>query len=83
MTPRTLAFTAAAMAAFAANSVLCRAALGPGLADAASFTTIRVTSGALALALLVRGRGGSRPAPRDIRAAVIEARVTTKGAILR
>ncbi len=68
MTPRTLAFTAAAMAAFAANSVLCRAALGPGLADAASFTTIRVTSGALALALLVRGRGGSRPAPRDLRA---------------
>lgn len=68
MTPRTLALTAAAMAAFAANSVLCRAALGPGRVDAASFTTLRVASGALALALLVHGRGGSGPAPRDLRA---------------
>jgi drug/metabolite transporter (DMT)-like permease len=39
---------------FAANSLLCRAALGSGHADAATFTGIRLLSGALALALLAR-----------------------------
>ncbi len=66
MTPRTLGLTAAAMAAFAANSVLCRAALGRGLVDAPSFTTIRVASGALALGLLLRLRGRGAPATRDL-----------------
>ena len=37
------------MLAFAANSLLCRAALAGGHADAASFTTLRLASGALAL----------------------------------
>ena len=46
-------FTAIAMVAFAANSLLCRLALGEGLIDAASFTTVRVASGALALSLMV------------------------------
>ena len=40
------------MLAFAANSLLCRLALGTQLIDAASFTTIRVVSGALALLML-------------------------------
>ena len=40
--------TTAAMVAFAANSVLCRAALGGGEIDAASFSAIRLLSGALA-----------------------------------
>jgi drug/metabolite transporter (DMT)-like permease len=53
---RTSALTAAALAGFAANSLLCRAALRPGLADAATFTTLRLLSGALALWLL-SGRG--------------------------
>jgi drug/metabolite transporter (DMT)-like permease len=44
------------MVAFAANSLLCRAALAGGHADAASFTTLRLASGALALALLARAR---------------------------
>jgi len=44
------------MMAFAANSILCRLALGSGLIDAASFTTIRVASGAALLALLLRLR---------------------------
>jgi len=35
--------------AFAANSLLCRLALGAGLIDPASFTTLRLLSGALAL----------------------------------
>jgi drug/metabolite transporter (DMT)-like permease len=39
---------------FAANSLLCRGALGRGHADAATFTTIRLVSGALALWILAR-----------------------------
>ena len=38
--------------AFAANSVLCRLALGGALIDAASFTTARLTSGAVALLII-------------------------------
>ncbi len=41
------------MLAFAANSLLCRLALGQGTIDAASFTTARVISGAVTLALIV------------------------------
>lgn len=48
----------AAMIAFSANSILCRLALRDAHIDAASFTLIRVAAGAVALALLVRGRGG-------------------------
>ncbi len=40
---------------FAANSLLCRGALGPGLADAATFTTVRLVSGAVVLCALARG----------------------------
>ena len=67
MTPRTLALTAAAMTAFAANSLLCRAALGRGLVDAATFTSVRLVSGALVLVVLARARGAT-PVPRDLRA---------------
>ena len=42
---RTLAATAVALVAFAANSVLCRVALGGSAIDAASFSTIRLASG--------------------------------------
>ncbi|MCB9560443.1 MAG: DMT family transporter [Kofleriaceae bacterium] len=41
------------MVGFAANSLLCRGALGAASIDAASFTAVRVASGALALAALV------------------------------
>lgn len=44
------------MLAFAANSILCRLALGAAAIDAASFTAIRLGSGALVLVLLARGR---------------------------
>lgn len=54
---RILALTSLAMVAFAANSLLCRAALGDGLIDAASFTAVRVLSGAVLLALILRLRG--------------------------
>jgi drug/metabolite transporter (DMT)-like permease len=50
---------AAAMLAFAGNSVLCRLALRDGGIDAASFTTLRLVSGAVALWLIVRLRDGA------------------------
>ncbi len=58
---KTVLLTASALIAFAANSLLCRMALGQGLIDAATFTTLRVSSGALALCALVTLRGGSWP----------------------
>lgn len=70
VTLRTFGLTAAAMAAFAANSLLCRAALGPGLVDAASFTSVRLGAGALALFVLVRAWGRPTAGTRDLRAAV-------------
>jgi drug/metabolite transporter (DMT)-like permease len=56
---RILVLTLLAMIAFAGNSLLCRAALQAGHIDAASFTTIRVVAGALALWLIVRFQRGS------------------------
>lgn len=53
-TIRLMAFTALALLAFAGNSLLCRAALQHTPSDAASFTTIRLISGALTLWLLVQ-----------------------------
>jgi drug/metabolite transporter (DMT)-like permease len=55
---RVLALTAVAMVAFAANSLLCRMALAPAAIDPASFTSIRLFSGALTLWLLVRWQHG-------------------------
>ena len=52
-TPLTTGF---ALVAFAANSLLCRLALGETTIDAASFTTIRLASGAAALSAISRGR---------------------------
>jgi len=45
------------MLAFAANSVLCRLALGDRLIDPASYTSVRLISGALVLAILLMQRG--------------------------
>lgn len=45
-------YTGFALIAFALNSILCRLALGTQAIDAASFTTIRLVSGALALILI-------------------------------
>jgi drug/metabolite transporter (DMT)-like permease len=49
----TLLLTSAAMVAFAANSLLCRMALGAHLIDAATFTAVRLVCGAVFLAALV------------------------------
>ena len=58
---RTALLTTVAMLAFAGNSLLCRIALKQTGIDAASFTSVRLVSGALVLALLVgwRGRGAA------------------------
>jgi drug/metabolite transporter (DMT)-like permease len=73
----TLAFTAAAMLAFAANSLLCRLALAGGGIDPASFGAVRVVSGALALALIVhlRAKAGAGPSGDWISAAMLFAYV--------
>ncbi len=51
---RLLTLTLLAMLAFAANSLLCRAALKHTEIDAATFTLVRIASGALVLWLIVR-----------------------------
>ena len=56
----TVALTVTALLGFAANSLLCRMALHGGTIDAASFTAVRLGSGALALNLLLVLRGGYR-----------------------
>jgi drug/metabolite transporter (DMT)-like permease len=55
---RTALLSGLAMVAFAANSLLCRLALGGEHIDAASFAGVRLLAGAVALAVLVRARGG-------------------------
>jgi drug/metabolite transporter (DMT)-like permease len=55
------ALTALAMLAFAANSLLCRMALGYRLMDAASFAAVRVISGAVVLGLIVLPRRRMQP----------------------
>ncbi|WP_300654362.1 DMT family transporter [Pseudomonas sp.] len=56
---RTLLLTALAMLAFAGNSLLCRLALKDTEIDAASFTSLRIASGAFTLWLLLRLRPGN------------------------
>lgn len=59
-TSRLMVFTLLAMAAFAGNSLLCRLALQQTAIDPASFTSLRLVSGAAMLWLLVRLRGGAK-----------------------
>lgn len=61
--PRTLTLllTVLAMLAFAGNSLLCRLALKHTSIDPASFTTVRLVSGALTLWLITRTRGQTAP----------------------
>lgn len=61
--PRLALLVALAMAAFAGNSLLTRAAVGPGLIDPPAFALWRLVSGAVTLALLVTLRRAQRPAP--------------------
>src|SRR5262245_23563924 len=54
---------AAALAAFGANSILCRAALSSEAIDPLSFALLRVASGATALVAVVGIRAHSRGRP--------------------
>ena len=61
---KTALLTSLALVAFAANSILCRLALGTEAIDAAGFTVIRLVTGALVLLLILgihakRARGTS------------------------
>jgi drug/metabolite transporter (DMT)-like permease len=55
-TARTLSLTALAMIAFASNSILCRLALRQTSIDPASFTLVRILSGAIALWFVMQMR---------------------------
>ena len=57
---RLIVLVVLAMMAFAGNSLLCRVALKATRIDAATFTTVRIISGALALWLIVRLRDGTQ-----------------------
>ncbi|BAN36379.1 hypothetical protein SCD_n02577 [Sulfuricella denitrificans skB26] len=57
---RIVALTSLAMIAFAGNSLLCRVAMKDTSIDAASFTTIRLISGAVMLWLIVRLSRGTQ-----------------------
>jgi drug/metabolite transporter (DMT)-like permease len=61
---RAVIFTGLAMLAFAGNSILCRMALADGAIDPASFTTIRLLSGAVALLLILGSTGKIRTVTR-------------------
>jgi len=58
---RIFVLTLLALTAFAGNSLLCRLALKRTTIDAASFTFIRILSGAVVLWLVVMLRKGTRP----------------------
>lgn len=62
---RIILLTTLAMVAFAGNSLLCRLALKDTGIDAATFTTIRLVSGALILLLVVRVKHGPRDTGGD------------------
>ena len=53
--------TTLALIAFAGNSVLCRLALKDGSIDAASFSTVRLLSGAIALSVILYATNRGRP----------------------
>ena len=60
---RVAGLTVLALVAFAGNSVLCRLALADSSIDAASFTTVRLVSGAIALLIILSATSrGTRPA---------------------
>ena len=59
----TSALTMAALVAFASNSILCRLALRSGAIDPASFTSLRLLSGAIVLAAMVWASRSGRETP--------------------
>lgn len=66
---RMLTLTLLTMTAFAANSILCRMALKATMIDPATFTVIRLLSGATTLWLIVRVRTGGEAVAGNWRSA--------------
>jgi drug/metabolite transporter (DMT)-like permease len=64
--PKTLILLALAILAFAANSVICRLALANNAIDPASFTTVRILSGAVMLMLIWFIRRHNKPDSKAI-----------------
>ena len=62
---KSFALTVFALTAFAFNSILCRMALASGESDAASFTGVRLISGAVTLAALLFVFGNTRNATKS------------------
>jgi len=60
---KTITFTVLALVAFAANSVLCRLALGEKTIDASSFTAIRLLAGAIVLSVILQFYGKKNNSP--------------------
>lgn len=74
--PRVVAFTVLAVLAFAGNSLLARAAIGPAAdgsvaIDPVGFTALRLAAGAVVLALLVGPRALALPAPGPARRRIL------------
>ncbi len=67
---RLVVLTSIAMIAFASNSLLCRLALRHTAIDAATFTTVRLVSGAALLGLVVRLRSSAPSGRGNWRSAV-------------
>lgn len=67
---RIASLTSLAIIAFASNSLLCRIALKQTSIDAASFTTIRLISGAMMLWLIARMRPGAHVGQGNWRSAL-------------
>lgn len=61
LSARVVALTAAAMVAFAANSILCRLALSRGAIDPASFTLVRLAAGVVMLWALLAAKRRTGP----------------------
>ena len=62
--------TLLALLAFAANSLLCRLALRSGAIDPASFTSVRLVSGAVMLVVVMAGKTGMTPGREDAKAGI-------------
>ena len=60
---KTIISTGFTLIAFAANSVLCRLALGEKTIDASSFTVIRLLSGAIVLLVILKINGNKKSSP--------------------
>lgn len=63
---KTTFLTLFALLAFAGNSVLCRLALGENLIDPAGFTSLRLLSGAITLAVLLLLKNKTKTKPHNI-----------------